>query len=168
MNALDITPDQVDYVIGQIFGGPGREIVNAMKGVESIGSGELPQVRNIPVIGRLGGTTKGVNSESEPFYKNLREINIAENEYKGVMQNGGNLADVYKEYGYKLDLVKQAKAANRNVKKLREELEEVRKRQPEGYRDTVKELQTKIQEEMRELNQKMDYAKQKEAQAVDN
>jgi predicted RNA methylase len=78
------TPDQIDYVLGQLLGGTGREIGNLQQAIASVGSGEeLPQ-RKVPLLGRIYGETKGNYAERDLFYQNIKLLNQHHNELDGL------------------------------------------------------------------------------------
>jgi hypothetical protein len=62
------TPDQIDYVIGQLTGGVGREIGKLAQTISAPFTGDELTAHNIPLLGRLYGGTQGVSAESELFF----------------------------------------------------------------------------------------------------
>ncbi|MFM7255127.1 MAG: LPD38 domain-containing protein, partial [Betaproteobacteria bacterium] len=58
--ALSPTPDQLDYLIGQLTGGVGREIGKLAQTASAPFTGEELPAHKIPLIGRLYGSTRGV------------------------------------------------------------------------------------------------------------
>ena len=152
---LDITPDQVDYVIGQLFGGPGREIVKASKLVGEAASGEGVQLRNVPLISRLVGTTTGRNAEGNEFYKNLKDINMAQNEIVGRFTNGEDVQEVYLEKP-EAQLIPDAKSAYKQVRAYREEIDNLKRQSPENEKELIRLHNEAIQQAMKDLNDKME------------
>jgi hypothetical protein len=82
------TPDQIDYLVGQIAGGTGRELMKAEQVVESAITGEELPTYKVPLIGRLVGTTGDGAVESAAYYDNLKRLNEHEAEIKYLKENG--------------------------------------------------------------------------------
>jgi hypothetical protein len=82
------TPDQIDYLIGQITGGVGREAGKVAQTIESGFSGESLPMHKIPVAGRFVGETKGVSSEVGRFYRNLEIIGEHKDPIKRMQEDG--------------------------------------------------------------------------------
>ena len=68
------TPDQIDYLGGQITGGLGREISKGWQTGRTIATGEELPAYKRPVLGRFYGETTGQASEMSKFYNNLTRI----------------------------------------------------------------------------------------------
>ena len=58
------TPDQIDYVIGQLTGGVGREIGKLAQTIAATFTGDELTAHKIPLLGRLYGGTQGVSAQS--------------------------------------------------------------------------------------------------------
>ena len=58
------TPDQIDYVIGQLTGGIGREVGKLAQTVVSPLTGDELPAHKIPLLGRLYGNTRGAAGQS--------------------------------------------------------------------------------------------------------
>ncbi|MDD3676910.1 LPD38 domain-containing protein, partial [Thauera propionica] len=86
------TPDQIDYLIGQVTGGVGREYLKAEQTAMSAWTGEELAPHKIPLLGRFYGDTTGQSSEATRFYNNLREINLHRSEVEGRRKDGGDVA----------------------------------------------------------------------------
>jgi LmbE family N-acetylglucosaminyl deacetylase len=117
---LSPTPDQIDYVIGQLTGGIGREAgkVLAMATAPFTGE-ELPSYK-IPLAGRLYGSTSGASGQSEAFYENILQANAAEREIKGRLKDGTGIAPYMLDKPYALKLAALGNSAERQISKLRE------------------------------------------------
>ena len=117
--AISWTPDQIDYVIGQLTGGAGRELGKLAQTISApINGDELP-VHKIPLVGRVAGSTAGVSGQSERFYENVRAINGIEREIKGIAKAGGDVG-AYIDSEPRSSLVGLANVSESQVKKLRE------------------------------------------------
>jgi hypothetical protein len=84
---LSPTADELDYVVGQVTGGVGRELMKAGQTIKAVGTGEdLPAYR-VPLAGRFYGETKSNAAESQRFYTNVTKMADHENEIKGRIKN---------------------------------------------------------------------------------
>jgi len=81
------TPDQIDYLIGQVTGGVGREISKAAQVVKSATTGEDLPLFKTPLLGRFVGTTEGNAAESSRFYENLKQIGAHKAEIDGLKRD---------------------------------------------------------------------------------
>jgi hypothetical protein len=81
------TPDQIDYLIGQITGGVGREVGKLAQVATSTVSGEELPMHKIPLVGRFIGTTEGQSAEASRFYDNLRELGEHKVEIDGLKKD---------------------------------------------------------------------------------
>jgi len=68
------TPDQIDYLIGQITGGVGRELGKAAQTAKTPLTGEELPLYKVPVLGRFFGETKGGAAVAGKFYGNIEKI----------------------------------------------------------------------------------------------
>ena len=89
--AISPTPDQIDYLIGQVTGGVGREILKAEKLLGSTVSGEELATNNVPVIGRMLGDVKQKTVETSRFYDNVKTMNEHQHEIEGRIKAGQDL-----------------------------------------------------------------------------
>lgn len=147
------TPDQIDYVIGQVTGGVGREagkLAQTAMAVTGLSNDELP-VHKVPLVGRLVGSTNGPSGQSEKFYENIRELNGIEREIKGRVKDGKDL-DSYFDAEPKASMVGVGNAAESSVRKLREQRRMLSK---EGDSAGAKEMDGMIATIMNGLNMEM-------------
>ena len=145
------TPDQIDYLIGQATGGVGREVMKATKTAEAMRTGEELAPYNIPIVGRFYGDTKAGYAESSRFYKNLEEINILENQYKGRQKRQEGTADFVKE-NPKVRLAEAAHQVERNVQRLRKQRDQlIEKGAP---KEQIKAIENRMTLQMKRLNEK--------------
>lgn len=89
------TPDQIDYLIGQAFGGVGREASKVAQTGMAVATGEtadLPSYK-IPLAGRLYGDTKEPAAIASTYYDHLREMRLHAQEVKGRREHGETVAD---------------------------------------------------------------------------
>lgn len=84
------SPDQIDYLVGQVTGGVGREAGKVAQTVSATAKGEeLPKYK-IPVVGRFIGETTGVGPESGKYYSNLERIGAHKDPIKRMREDGKN------------------------------------------------------------------------------
>jgi hypothetical protein len=143
------TPDQIDYLVGQVTGGLGREILKAAKTTEATITGEELAPYNIPLAGRFYGDTKAGYAESARFYKNLEELNILENQLKGRQSRKESVTEFVKE-NPKLRLVESARTTERNIRELRKQRNDLVEKG--ASREAVKAKENLITNQMKRLN----------------
>lgn len=68
------TPDQIDYLVGQVTGGVGREVGKVAQTAKAVTTGEDLPLYKVPIAGRFVGDTQGLSAESNRFYENLQRI----------------------------------------------------------------------------------------------
>lgn len=152
------TPDQLDYVIGQLTGGLGRELLKVNQTISATVTGdELPPYK-VPLLGRLYGNTRGPAGQSEQFYENVKNLNEIENEIKGRYRNGQD-AGAYRDSEPLSSLVPLANAMENQVRKLREIRRNLTERKPEGYQERVREVDQRIGQAMERLNAEVSKAR---------
>ena len=92
------TADEIDYVVGQVTGGAGRELMKTEQTIKSAVTGEeLPSYR-IPLAGRFYGETQSNAAESQRFYNNIVKMADHENEIKGRIKNKEPVGPYLKEH----------------------------------------------------------------------
>jgi hypothetical protein len=156
------TPDQLDYVFGQLTGGLGRELLKVNQTAAATVTGdELPPYK-IPLVGRLYGNTRGPSGQSEKFYENVKQLNEIENEYKGRARNGQSL-DALVDSEPLVRLIGLGNGSENLVRKLREQRRRVVERKDPGYQDQVRDIDTRIGETMARLNAEVAKARREAA-----
>ena len=95
--AFSPTPDQIDYVIGQITGGVGRELMKIDQSLRSLGSGEELPPYKIPVVGRFYGDAASQAAASGTFYSNVTKLSQFEREIKGRIARKEGTESIYRE-----------------------------------------------------------------------
>jgi hypothetical protein len=156
--AINWTPDQIDYVIGQITGGLGREVMKLEQAITSPFTGEELPPHKIPLAGRIYGNTRGPASESEKFYENLTKLNGVEREIRGRARDGEDY-ETYMAEEPLADLVGLGNSAENQISKLRQARREVVRQGLPGYQEEVKELNAQIGDVMKTVNQEVKRAK---------
>lgn len=94
IGAISPTPDQIDYTLGQITGGVGREV---SKGAQAIGTGfnavtgtpqeETPWYR-VPLVGRIYGNVNETGNVKAQIYAAKEDINALDYEHKQLLKAG--------------------------------------------------------------------------------
>jgi hypothetical protein len=90
------TPDQIDYLLGQLTGGVGRELGKVLTTGEAMATGEDLPPHKIPLVGRFYGDTTGQSSEASKFYGTLEKLS----EHRGTLDRMKDAHDLeaYREY----------------------------------------------------------------------
>lgn len=81
------TPDQIDYLWGQVTGGVGRELSKAQQSASALVSGEDLPIHKIPLLGRFYGDADTQSSQSSKFYATINRLNEHESEIKGLRKD---------------------------------------------------------------------------------
>jgi hypothetical protein len=85
--AISPTADALDYLVGQVTGGVGREIMKVDTAIKSAVTGEELPAYRIPIAGRFYGDADSKAADSQRFYDNVTKIASLENEIKGRRKN---------------------------------------------------------------------------------
>lgn len=157
------TPDQFDYVIGQLTGGLGRELLKVEQVISTPFTGDELPAHKIPVLGRIYGNTRGAGAQSGVFYENVRTLNEVENELKGRLKNDDGV-DEFMDNEPLTGLVGDGNASEKAVRELRKQRRQEMQDAEPGYKDRVKEINTQIEEEMRNLNRAVSAVKNGDAE----
>jgi hypothetical protein len=147
--ALSPTPDQIDYLFGQIAGGVGREYQKLEQTASSAVTGENLPTFKVPLLGRFYGDATGQSSQGNQFYKNVRLLNEHQNQLKGMRKEGLDLTE-YRAKHPESSLIAQGNYAERAVQGLRKRRRELLKR--EAHPAEIERIDYRITEVMRKLN----------------
>jgi len=156
----DVSPtaDQIEYLVGQITGGVGREALKIGRGTESIVTGEELATYNIPIIGRLVGNTQQQAAQRARFYDNIKTMNEHQAEMEGRLNSDQDVTEYLKKYP-EAALSQEADKIYRKISQLRSEKEEL-KTLGEG-RESIKRIDDLILELMTGFNElKTNYSKE--------
>jgi hypothetical protein len=96
--AVSPTPDQIEYLVGQVFGGVGREAMKVGRGIESFATGEELATYNIPIAGRLVGNVQQKAAQTNRFYQNVRILNEHQEEIEGRINKGEDISEYIDRY----------------------------------------------------------------------
>jgi len=116
------TPDQIDYLGGQITGGLGREIAKTSMMFESLYTGEELPAYKLPLTGRFYGTAEGQANESSKYYSNLKKLNIHEANIKGRIKDREPIGEYIKD-NPEAKLWRMANTIENNISKLKKRKE---------------------------------------------
>jgi len=148
------SPDQIDYLIGQVFGGVGREISKAAQTLSSAATGtELPSYK-MPLVGLMWGDTKQAAVERSRYYDNLRLLNGHEREIKGRRESGrgGEVAE-YLRNNPEARLVTTARGVERDIRALEKRRRELVER--DASKETIRLVEQQIANRMRAFNERV-------------
>jgi len=152
------TPDQIDYLIGQLTGGVGREVMKAEQTARAAVTGEELPTYKIPLVGRFVGETKEQAAQSAKFYDNIRLLNEHENEITGRRKNREPV-DEYMSENPEARLYGAANNVERTVQALRKRKAEMIKK--EAPKEDIKAIDKRITEIMTRFNDRVREAKEK-------
>lgn len=145
------TPDQIDYLIGQVTGGVGREAGKLAQVATGTATGEEVPLHKIPLVGRFVGTTEGQSAEASRFYENLRQIGAHKVEIDGLRRDRkGSEIGAYLRENKEARLVPMADKIQREVSELNKRKRELIKK--DAPRERVKLIDQQITAKMRILN----------------
>lgn len=144
------TPDQIDFLIGQIFGGVGREAMKIERTVRSVITGEELPSYSVPLVGRFYGDTTDSSATSNKFYKNIEQMNIHENSIKGMRKRGENVQPYLKE-NPDARMFEEANRVERVVQNLRKQRRKLV--EESAPKEAVKLKEKAITKQMSRLNE---------------
>jgi hypothetical protein len=148
------TPDQLDYLVGQVTGGVGREYLKGEQVVTSTVSGETLPLYKIPLVGRFVGETTGPGAEGGKFYAAVTRINAHEAEVKGLRSEGKfDEAAQYIKDNPEASLVSYANGVESQLRKLKSQKRDLVENG--APRERVKLLEDRITATMRRLNDRV-------------
>jgi hypothetical protein len=115
---LSPSPDQIDYLIGQVTGGVGRELLKTSQVIGSTVTGEEIAPYKVPLAGRFFGDATSQSAVSNAFQENLRTVFRHKAEMDGRRKAGESVAEYMRENpGSRL--VTLASQVDRDVDELR-------------------------------------------------
>jgi hypothetical protein len=114
------TPDQLDYLIGQVTGGVGREALKVEKSIGAGIKGEELATFNIPIVGRMIGDIRQKTVETSRFYDNIKSMNEHQQEIDGRLKDGEDI-EVYLDKYPEAGLYKYADKVYNKITKLKQE-----------------------------------------------
>lgn len=143
------TADQLDYLIGQVTGGVGREVSKAWQtGSAAIAGEELPTYK-IPLAGRFYGDAGDQSNQGRRFYENLKRINVIEAGLRGRMKDSLSTSQ-FKADNPDYLLIARANTSEKSIQawnKRKHTLIE-----SDAPRDKIKAVEDRITAEMKNFN----------------
>lgn len=120
------TPDQLDFLMGQLTGGVGREVLKTEQAITSLATGEELPPYKIPLAGRFYGDLKSQSAVSGKFYENVTKLSAFEDEIKGKIKDKEDYNSVFEKnpearlWSSANTLENQISQINRNIRDLKE------------------------------------------------
>ena len=149
---LSPTPEQIEYLVGQAFGGVGREAMKLATTVEKTATGEELPPYKIPLYGRFVGETKSSAAESNKFYKNMERLNRLDLEIKGRREDREPVGDFIRE-NPEARLLPMANKTYKDVQELRKRRKALLER--DASRESIKAVENQITRKMQLLNDRV-------------
>jgi hypothetical protein len=149
---LSPTPEQIEYLVGQAFGGVGREAMKLATTVEKTATGEELPPYKIPLYGRFVGETKSSAAESNRFYKNMERLNRLDLEIKGRRKDREPIGDFMKE-NPEARLLPMANKTYKDVQALRKRRKELLER--DAPKESIQAVEKQITRRMQVLNERV-------------
>ncbi|ULR90901.1 LPD38 domain-containing protein [Comamonas sp. B21-038] len=150
--AISPTPEAIQYLVEQAFGGVLREANKLGATATAAATGEELAPHQWFLAGRVYGNTTGMNGQSGTYYDNAKRINVALAEAKARVERGENVDAVLKD----VPLAKAAgveKLADKRVAELTKLRRKVQASDLPDKKDQVKAINKEIEGTMRLLNQ---------------
>lgn len=152
------TPDQIDFVFGQLTGGLGREVIKVNQTAAAPFTGDDLPPYKIPLVGRFYGNTRGEAGQAGRFYENVRAVNLIESELRGRMRNGQDY-EQWRDSEPLVKLIGRGAAVERFIARARQERRILTERAEPGYQERVREIDRRIADAMSTFNTEVDRAR---------
>jgi hypothetical protein len=146
------TPEQIEYLVGQVFGGVGREAIKLTTTVQKTATGEDLPPYKIPLYGRFVGETKSSAAESNKFYKNMEKLNRLDLEIKGRREDREPVGDFMRE-NPETRLLPLANKTYKDVQALRKRRAALLER--DAPRESIQAVEKMITRKMQVLNDRV-------------
>jgi GNAT superfamily N-acetyltransferase len=144
------TADQIDYFIGQVTGGVGREIMKVGEFAKSkaVTQEEVPAYK-LPIVGRFYGEAESPAATRSRFYENVKEMAKHEYEIKGLRKDRTSPAE-YIKANPEARLWQRANNVENQIVKLNKEKKALIEK--DAPREAVKRKEDEILRKMTEFN----------------
>lgn len=163
--AISPTPDQIDYLFGQVTGGVGREVVKLQQAAVTPFTGEDLPVSKVPIVGMFYGNTDTPSAQANKFYTNLDRLNEYETEIKGMIKDRKGLEVArYIRENPEARLYQMANQVERDVQELRQQKRELMKAKADSSR--IKMIENQIALRMAQFNRMVDQAAKDRLSAI--
>jgi hypothetical protein len=150
--AFSPSPDSLDFLIGQLTGGIGRETTKIGSTLDSALTGEDLPLYKVPLLGRFVGSASGTSSVRDRFYANIKRLNEEAAELKGRREHGEDAAGYLQDHP-EARFADAAQKLERDVSKLNKRKRELIRRG--ANREMVQLLDQQIRTKMERLNQRV-------------
>jgi DNA-binding protein H-NS/K+/H+ antiporter YhaU regulatory subunit KhtT len=151
------TPDQIDFLIGQLTGGVGRELLKAEQSITSQFTGEELPIYKVPLVGRFVGDSEGQAAERNRFYNNIILLNKHEREIKGRQKDRIPARDYLMEYP-EARLYSYANQVERNIRTLRKRRDALIEQ--DAPKERVKQVENQMTVQMKRFNERVKSAQE--------
>ncbi len=146
------TPDQVDYLAGQVFGGVGRETVKLSQIGRSVATGEELPIHRIPFVSRFFGSSGDGAGASEQFYRNIKKANELDLELDGIRSSGGDIRQFKMDNpGYQY--IKYSERMYQDISKMQKKKRQLVRDGADA--ESVKMVDTRIKQRMQQYNERV-------------
>jgi hypothetical protein len=144
------TADQIDYFIGQVTGGVGREIMKVGEFAKSkaVTQEEVPAYK-LPIVGRFYGEAESPAATRSRFYENVKEMAKHEHEIKGLRKDRVSPAE-YVKANPEARLWQRANNVENQIVKLNKEKRAMIER--DAPREALKRKEDEILKKMTDFN----------------
>jgi hypothetical protein len=151
------TPDQIDYLIGQVTGGVGREVLKVEKAIGATVKGEELATFNIPIVGRMVGDIKQKTVETSRFYDNIKSMNEHQQEIDGRLKQGEDI-DSYLDKYPEAAMYKYADRVYNKITKLKQKRKKLKESGGDdadlkAYDDAILEIMTTFNETLKDAKE---------------
>jgi len=146
------SPDSLDFLVGQILGGIGREATKAGSVANSFMIGEDLPTYKIPLIGRFLGSSSDASSVRDEFYRNIRHLNEEDAELTGRRHHGEDASGYLRDHP-EARFVDAANKMHRDIMKMQKRKREMVK--SGASPETIRLIEQQMQTRMKRLNERM-------------
>jgi hypothetical protein len=146
------TPDEIDYLFGQVTGGVGREASKVQQSISATISGEDLPIHKIPLVGRFYGNAETQSSQANRFYRIVDMLNEHETEIKGMKADRKGLEVArYMRENPEARMYEVANRVERDIQQLRKAKRDLLKNNAEPAR--IKMIENQIKMRMTRFNE---------------
>jgi hypothetical protein len=149
------TPDQIDYVIGQVTGGVGRELLKIDQSLRSLGTGEEIPPYKIPVVGRFYGDAAGQAAQAGKFYDSVTRLSTFERQIKGRMERGESYSSILRD-NPEARLWRRANTVENEISALNKKKRDLIEK--DAPKDQIKRIEEIKKRKMQQFNQEYERA----------
>lgn len=131
--AVSPTPEQIEYVMGTVWGGIGREVAKIGGGAASLAKNaagvptEEFSMSQVPVLGRVLGSTTSPEANRAKIFNASVEANVAHKRYEALVKEDPQAAKEYKVENPLIPMRDRLAHYNTEDAKLRKERDAARK-----------------------------------------